>query len=228
MMKPHGHQLTNPNMHQAQRELAQLAALLAALVGMVTAIGFLAFGDVFLASPDANITVLGANSLGRWDVAIFAGSMIASFVAGVSFVTFVAHRATRFRRTLVLSLTTLMLFGGFLALSADVNLVPAVLLAMAMGGAHCVFERDAASFQEALSPSVQSVRLGETLVGGRNSDITRTSGMHVIYWLAFALGGGAGAGCWLGLQENSLLVTAGVAVILVLRSWFAERCPRLP
>ncbi|WP_373488508.1 hypothetical protein [Blastomonas sp.] len=44
MMKPHGHQLTNPNMHQAQRELAQLAALLAALVGMVTAIGFLAFG----------------------------------------------------------------------------------------------------------------------------------------------------------------------------------------
>src|SRR3546814_18592452 len=39
---------------RAQRALVQLAALLAALAGLVNAIGFLAFGHVFLASPDAN------------------------------------------------------------------------------------------------------------------------------------------------------------------------------
>src|SRR3546814_1321479 len=58
--------------------------LLAALAGLVNAIGFLAFGHVFLASPDANATVLGANLPQSYAVALFAGAMVLSFVAGVT------------------------------------------------------------------------------------------------------------------------------------------------
>jgi len=49
------------SVHQARRAIAYLPALLAAFVGMVNAIGFLAFGDVFLASPDTGATILGVN-----------------------------------------------------------------------------------------------------------------------------------------------------------------------
>src|SRR3546814_16847062 len=94
---------------RAQRALVQLAALLAALAGLVNAIGFLAFGHVFLASPDANATVLGANLPQSYAVALFAGAMVLSFVAGVTLMTLIAHRATQFRRTLFLLTTALVL-----------------------------------------------------------------------------------------------------------------------
>src|SRR3546814_1813677 len=85
-------------------------------------------------------------------VALFAGAMVLSFVAGVTLMTLIAHRATQFRRTLVLLTTALVLVAAYVAVQAHIAFAPAVFLAMAMGGAHCVFERDNSDLQEAMSP----------------------------------------------------------------------------
>lgn len=208
---------------RAQRALVQLAALLAALAGLVNAIGFLAFGHVFLASPDANATVLGANLPQNHAVALFAGAMVLSFVAGVTVMTLIAHRATQFRRTQVLLTTALVLVAAYAAVQAHIAFAPAVFLAMAMGGAHCVFERDNSDLQEALSPSAQIVRFGEALAGGRNGPNHRQAGLHASFWFAFLFGGLLGAGAWIAFDARSFALAAGVAGVLTLRTWLIER-----
>lgn len=215
-----------PGSHEvgrSERLLAQLAAMLAALAGLVNAIGFLAFGHVFMASPDANATVLGANLPGSSAVALFAGAMVFSFVAGVTLMTLVAHRADQFRRTLVLSGTALALAAAYVAFLADVAYAPAVLLAMAMGGVHCIFERDSVDLQEAMSPSAQIARFGEALAGARNVANHRQIGLHVSFWLAFLFGGLLGAGTWIAFDALSFALAAGMAGMLTLRTWLIER-----
>ncbi len=210
-------------MNRAQRALVPLAAALSGLAGMVNAIGFLAFGAVFLASPNANATVLGANLPDLTSVSLFAGGMIVSFLTGVIAVTMATHRATQFRRSMVLALATLLLAAGYLALGAEIAWLPAVLIAAAMGGIHCVFERDTVIFQEALSPSAQLIRFGETLAGGAPGGGPRKLALHGSLWLAFALGGFIGAVSWFGLGTDALLVAALAAAILIARTWLIER-----
>src|SRR3546814_4060818 len=67
-------------------------------------------------------------------VALFAGAMVLSFVAGVTLMTPIAHRATQFRRTLVLLTTALVLVAAYVAVQAHIAFATALFLAMAMGG----------------------------------------------------------------------------------------------
>src|SRR3546814_11650932 len=80
---------------------------------------------------------------------------------------------------------------------------------MAMGGAHCVFERDNSDLQEALSPSAQIVRFGEALAGGRNGPNHRQAGLHASFWFAFLFGGLLGAGAWIAFDARSFALSAG-------------------
>jgi uncharacterized membrane protein YoaK (UPF0700 family) len=208
---------------RAQRALVHLATMLAALAGLVNAIGFLAFGHVFLASPDANATVLVANLPGSFPIALFAGAMVLSFVAGVTLMTLVTHCSGQFRRTLVLSGTALALAAAYVTFNTNAAFAPAVLLAMAMGGAHCIFERDSPDLQEAMSPSAQIARFGEALAGGRKGANHRQIGLHASFWLAFLFGGLAGAGAWIAFDIRSFALAAGLAGVLTLRTWLIER-----
>jgi uncharacterized membrane protein YoaK (UPF0700 family) len=208
---------------KAQRALMQLAALLAVLAGLVDAIGFLAFGNVFLASPDASTTVVGANMPENYAFALFAGIMVFSFVAGVTLMTLVTYRAEQFRRTLVFAGTSFALAAAYITFQANFGFVPAVLLAMAMGGAHCIFERDNPDLQEALSPSAQIARFGEALAGGRNVANHRQIGLHASFWLAFVFGALIGAGAWFAFDALSFAFAAGLAGVLTLRTWLIER-----
>lgn len=208
---------------RAERALIPLAAMLAALAGLVDAIGFLAFGHVFLASPEVNATVVGTNLQGNYRLALFAGAMVLSFVGGVVLMTLLTHRIARFRRTVVLLATALTLAAAYGAFSAGVAFVPAILLAMAMGGAHCTFERDNPELQEALSPSAQIARFGEALAGGRAGANLRQLGLHASFWLAFVIGGLAGAGAWIAVDGAALVLAASIAGLLALRTWLIER-----
>lgn len=208
---------------RAKRALVQLAAMLASLAGLVNAVGFIAFGHVFLASPDANATVPGANLPGNYGIALFAGAMVLSFVGGVTAVAVITYPAERFRRTLVLIFTTVTLVTAYVTFVAHVTFVPAVLLAFAMGAAHCVFQRDDADLREAMSPSAQIVRFGEALAGGRNGPGVRQIGVHASFWLAFLVGGLAGAGAWLAFDARAIALAAGLSGLLTLRTWLIER-----
>src|SRR3546814_1234862 len=94
---------------------------------------------------------------------------------------------------------------------------------MAMGGAHCVFERDNSDLQEAMSPSAQIARFGEALAGGRSGANHRQIGLHASFWLAFLFGGLLGAGAWIAFDARSFALAAGVAGVLTLRTWLIER-----
>jgi uncharacterized membrane protein YoaK (UPF0700 family) len=201
----------------------QLAALLAALAGLVDAIGFLAFGGVFLASPDANDTVLGTNLAKGNGLALLAGALLIAFVGGVVLVTLLTVNVRRLRRTLVLIVATLMLLAAFCASVFDVAYAPAVLLAMAIGSAHCVFERDNPELQEAMSPSAQIVRFGEALTRGRAGANPRQIGLHASFWLAFVIGGLGGASAWLSLDIRALALAGVFAAGLTVRTWLIER-----
>lgn len=208
---------------RAGRALVQLAAMLAALAGFVDAIGFLAFGHVFLASPDASATVVGASLQGGYRLALFAGAMVLSFLGGVVLMTLISYRITRFRRTVVLLVTALALAAAYGAVSAGIEFAPAILLAMAIGAAHCIFKRDNPELQEAMSPSAQIARFGEALAGGRAGANQRQIGLHASFWLAFLIGGLAGASAWLAVEGSALMLAASIAGLLTLRTWLIER-----
>lgn len=208
---------------RAERALAQLAILLAMLAGLVNAVGFLAFGHVFLATPEATTTVLGASLSSSLALAQFAGGMVVSFVGGVTLVTLITHRSNQYRRTAALLCTSICLIAAYLTFRSNLAITPAVLLAMAMGGAHCIFERDDPDLQEAMSPSAQVARFGEALAKGRNGVNHRQLGLHASFWLAFLVGGLAGAGAWIALDAGSFALAAALAGILTLRTWLIER-----
>ena len=208
---------------RAERALVQLAAMLALLAGFINAVGFLAFGNVFLASPEANTTVLGVILPGSVAIAQFAAGMVASFVGGVVLATLVAHGTSHYRRTVTLACTTVALTGAYLVFRLNVAIVPAILLAMAMGAAHCLFEKDDPDLREAMSPSTQIVRFGEALAGGRHGVNHRQLGLHASFWLAFLMGGLAGAGAWMAFDIRSIALAAIVAGLLTMRTWLIER-----
>lgn len=209
--------------NRAERVLTQLAAMLAALAGVVNAIGILAFGDVFLASPNANATVLGANLKDNGAVALFAGAMVLCFVIGVTLTTLVTQSAEQFRRTLVLATATVGFCAAYAALYANVAFAPAGLLALSIGAVHCIFERDDVKLQEAMSPTTQLVRFGEELVARHGNAIGNKIGTHLTFWLAFLIGGGVGASAWLALGATSFVLVAGLAGVTAVGTWFAER-----
>lgn len=183
---------------RAERALFQLAALLAALAGFIDAVGLVSFGHVFLASPDA--TVLGANAFINFALPLFAGAMVLSFFGGVVFVTLTTFWMTQFRRTAVLLATALMLIAAYGMSTAGIAFGPAILLAMAMGSAHSLFERDNPQLNEAMSPSAQIGRFGEAIAGRRAGANHHQIGLQASFWLAFLVGGLAGAGAWMALD----------------------------
>ncbi|ALR21410.1 MULTISPECIES: DUF1275 family protein [Sphingomonadaceae] len=208
---------------RAQRALVQLAAMLAALAGAINAAGFLAFGHVFLASPEANATVLGTSLPGGFGITKFVGGMIFSFVGGVVLTTLITHWLGRYRRTIALVCTAIALAAAYLTFLSHLAIIPAVLIAMAMGSAHCTFERDDPDLQEAISPSTQVVRFGEALAGGRHHANYRQLGLHASFWLVFLIGGLAGAVAWITLDARAFAVAALVAALLAMRAWLIER-----
>src|SRR3546814_15663463 len=109
--------------------------------GMGNGKGFVGCGHVFLASPDANATVLGANLPPSYAVALFAGAMVLSFVAGVTLMTLIAHRATQFRRNPVILTTALVLFAAYVAVQVHIPFAPACFLAMPTGITPYLLER---------------------------------------------------------------------------------------
>ena len=202
--------------------LVQLAATLAVLAGLVNSIGLLAFGNVFLASPVANATVLGANLPNSGAVALFAGAILLSFVAGVTITTLSTQSAERFRLTLVLLIVTVGLFAAYATFYADIPIAPAVLLAMAMGSAHCIFEPNDGKLQEAMSPTAQLVRFGEALANRQYNVGDQKIGMHIWFWIAFLFGGVVGVTAWIALGSASFALVAGLTGILTLRVWLIE------
>ncbi|MBV1691993.1 DUF1275 domain-containing protein [Novosphingobium sp. G106] len=165
---------------RAERALVPLARSLAALAGFIDAAGFLAFGRVYLSSPDANATILGVELAGGRSLQL-AATALRSFLVGVILTTLCAYRLRRWRRTAILTALLPALFIAFLCLEAGGFYSSLAILAAAAGGFHCVLERDPHRLHEGMFASAQMVRLGEALgsrwIDGKSGSI----GSHSVF-----------------------------------------------
>jgi len=207
---------------RAERSLLPLARNLAALAGFIDAAGFLAFGRVYLASPEAGGTILGVGIAGGQALEL-AGTALLSFLVGVVLTTFCNHGLARWRRTVILSGLTASVFIAFLFLETGAIYFSLAVLAAAMGGLHCVLERDPERLQEGLSPSAQMVRLGEALGSRRTGVKPALIGDHSLFWLCFVIGGVVGATAWVGTGQWALLMASIGTGLLAVHAWSIEK-----
>lgn len=207
---------------RAERALVSLARSLAALAGFVDAAGFLAFGRVYLSSPDANATILGVELAGGQSLQL-AATALGSFLVGVILTTLCAYRLRRWRRTAILTALLPALFIAFLCLEAGGLYSSLAIFAAAAGGLHCVLERDPQRLHESMFPSAQMVRLGEALgsrwIDGKSGSI----GDHSVFWLFFVGGAIAGTMAWIGTGEWALAIASLGAALLALQAGAIER-----
>ncbi len=187
--------------------------------GLVDATGFLSFGRLFLASPDANAIVAAVASSDNDRLALHAGGAILAFLAGVVLTGLATHRLARYRRSVILLATWALLGLAFLIVQTGADYLAALMSAMAMGAVHCVFERDDARFKDALWPSVQLARFGEALAEGRIGG-TRFA---ALLWLMFLGGGALGAVLSLLAPDGTLALAAGLILLLTSSAWLVER-----
>jgi uncharacterized membrane protein YoaK (UPF0700 family) len=130
-------------MNRSDRRQWTLAACLAVLAGYVDAIGFLKLGGLFVSFMSGNSTRLAVAVSER--AALFswlALAIIAAFVGGVILGTLLAHQAGRARKTAVMILVTTLLAGAQGLEVVVGGTLPALVLAVAMGSANCVFLRN--------------------------------------------------------------------------------------
>lgn len=217
------HRHSSLKVDRAERGLVLLAIMSAMLVGLVDSIGVLAFGHVLLTVRDANATRLGANPQGNYLLVLFGGAMVLSFLSSIVWTILTTYRITRFRQTFILLATSLALAAAFGAFGAGMAITLGVLLAIAMGGAHCIFVPDNPELKEALSPAGLIARLGDALSGQRNGANHRQIGLYACFWLALLLGGLAGAGAWVTLDGGALVLAASIAGLINLCTWLIER-----
>lgn len=202
-----------------QRGLLRLAFAATALAGFVDALGFLAFGGLFLASPDANSIVAAVALADGGRVALHAGGAVLALLAGVVLTSLMTSRPARFRCSVALLVAGLLLGCGFFLLHAGPAYGAILLIAAAMGAAHCVFEQDAPPLRDTLLPSVQAVRLGEALAVGRLRETRRP----LAFWFAFIGGGMLGAGAWYLAGRWALALAAGLAFCAAIGAQQIER-----
>lgn len=201
------------------RGLLWLALAATALAGFVDAVGFLAFGGLFLASPDANSIAAAVGLADDGRAALHAGGAVLALLAGVVLTSLITGRSTRSRRSIILLATGLLLGCGFFLYYFGRIYGAILLVAAAMGAVHCVFERDETPLRDALLPSAQATRLGEALATGR----LRETGQPLSFWLAFAVGGTLGAGAWFLTGRWTLALAASFALCAAIRAQQIER-----
>lgn len=130
-------------MHRLDRQSWTLAVLLAALAGYIDALGFLELGGFFVSFMSGNSTRLAVGVGVHAADALRAGTLIATFVGGVTMGTMARRRAVQTHGKLVsLALLTLILCLAAIAQALGLRLSALYGMAFAMGVENTAFERD--------------------------------------------------------------------------------------
>lgn len=209
----------------ARGKLLWFALATAMLTGFVDATGFLAFGRLFVASPDAGSIVAGVRLIDNLHAGLFAGGLILAFLAGVIVASLAAVQFPRHRRSIPLLGVGCLLAMAFLVETTAAQ-VAALAAAMAMGAVHDLFGKDERFLRETLMPAVQLVRFGEALVG-RKADSKFSLVRHATLWLAFLAGGLSGAVCAVHAPGRSFALAAVLTLLLVFAAALLDRSEAL-
>ena len=188
-------------MIQYERRYQILAILLAMLAGFVDAIGFLELGGLFVSFMSGNSTRLAVDALQGSMIAVQAGSLILLFVLGVVTGSMLTPIAGVRRKVWALAVMSLLLFVALFVEWLGLGRLATGALAMAMGCANTVFQRDGEVSIGVTYMTGTLVKLGqriaEALLGG-----DRTAWLpYLLLWSALMIGAIAGAAgyAWMGL-----------------------------
>jgi len=194
------------------------AFCLSALAGFVDAIGFIQSGGFFVSFMSGNSTRLGVGVAHHATDAAAAAAIILAFLCGVVGGGLIGARFEARRPAAVLLFIAVLL--GFAALLRLLgSLAPAIaLLALAMGSANAVFERDGEVRFGVTYMTGSLVRVGNGIAStilGRDGNGWAS---YLLLWLAFLAGAVLGALLFGSGNSTTLWAASGVALLLGLLS----------
>ena len=198
-----------------------LAFGLAALAGYVDGLGFLAAGGFFTSFMSGNSTRLGVGLAHEAEAAIYAASLIFSFVLGVVAGTLVSAIGPR-RKTAVLALVTVLLGAAAWMATGEAHPFAPFVMALAMGAENLVFQRDGEVSLGVTYMTGALVKighhLGRALLGG-----PRWSWLaYLVLWLSLTSGAALGAVSYLELGPDALWIAVAVALAFLPLAWSVE------
>ena len=210
-------------MPKAEPKLRGIELGLSFLAGHLDATGFLIAKGFFVSFMSGNTTQLGVWSYGGFDAIFLPGSLLLSFVAGVTAGAMIAWLRTARERSTLLALSLILLAVAAAAHTLGSTLGFLLPAAFAMGLVNNVFIRDN---EEAVGVTYMTgalVRVGQNFAArllGRKDDIRSGFGQM---WLCLAAG--AALGGWM----HYLPYAAGPVAALVMNAallmvaWRVER-----
>lgn len=194
------------------------ACCLSALAGFVDAIGFIQSGGFFVSFMSGNSTRLGVGIAEMGTSAIAAAGIIICFLAGVTGGALLGARFEARRPAAVL-----FFIAGLLGAAALLKFFGSLgyaiaLLALAMGAANAVFERDGEVRFGVTYMTGSLVRVGNGIAGAiLGRDGNGWTG-YLLLWLAFVAGAVLGALSFGSGNSTTLWAASGVALLLALTS----------
>jgi uncharacterized membrane protein YoaK (UPF0700 family) len=197
---------------------AAMAALLAALAGLVDALAYLSLGGFFASFMSGNTTRLGVGlATGDAAAAWTAGALLLAFVCGAMIAALLAARfPVRRKPVTMLAVTVILAAAALLGAVADTRFPP-MLLAVAMGVENGVFSRDGHIAIGLTYITGALVKLGETLADaliGRGAPFAWAP--HLVLWIGFAAGVVIGGYEFTRLGSTALWIAAAAAGVLTL------------
>ena len=215
-------------MNRTDLRILLLAAGLAALAGLVDAIGFLALRGFFVSFMSGNSTRLAVGLAGGdRHVAAVAGTLIILFVAGVTTGELVC-RLTGRRRHRLLGAVALLL--ALAALAASLGSEPAAigLATLALGAENAVLQRAGPVTIGVTYMTGTLVKLGHGLATALAGGPRWGWAPYLLLWSSLAAGSVLGALLFPALGLQGLWLAAGwCALLAVLVALESRRMPEL-
>lgn len=212
-------------MHRHPPSRHVLAFGLAALAGMVDALGLLKLGGLFVSFMSGNSTRMAVGIATEPTLAWAAIGLIGAFVGGVFAGALLARTAGRWRKQAVLGLVLVLLtMAASLAGTAGDGLT--LLMAAAMGAVNNVFQRDGEVSIGVTYMTGALVKLGQALAGAVTGGPAFGWLPHLLLWLGLVAGAVAGALLFGRMDLGALWVACGWCVLLLAWSLWLGPLPR--
>lgn len=193
-----------------------LATCLAGLAGFVDAVGFLMTGGLFLSFMSGNSTRMAVGISLFAPVAGMAALLIASFVAGVVLGSLAAARWAVIRKPLVLLLVAALIALAALLDAMEWAIGRLIPLAMAMGCANNVFQRDGDVTIGVTYMTGALVRFGQRLADALRCGSRWGWLPYLQLWTGLLAGAVTGALSFAAVGSRCLWIAAIVAMLLAL------------
>jgi uncharacterized membrane protein YoaK (UPF0700 family) len=197
------------------RNAQRLAICLAMLAGFVDAVGFLKLGGLFVSFMSGNSTRLAVGLAEGSILAVRAGLLIAAFVIGVVAGSLLSARAAN-RKATVLATVSAVLFAAAMLDLLGLGTTATAAMAIAMGCANTVFQRDGEVSIGVTYMTGTLVKLGQRIADALHGGDRTAWIPYLLLWLGLVMGAVAGSIGYIRIGMASLWIAASGAALLAL------------